>query len=49
LRWLVRSNPFNDSRIAMIVAVVTSNLDLAEAPGNVRVGKSESGRRSDLR
>ena len=27
----------------MIVAVVTSNLGLAEAPGNVRVGKSESG------
>jgi mRNA interferase MazF len=41
---IVQSNPFNDSRIATaIVAVVTSNLALAEAPGNVRVGKSESG------
>ena len=27
----------------MIVAIVTSNLALADAPGNVRVGKSESG------
>ena len=41
---IVQSNPFNDSRIAtVIVAVVTSNLALAESPGNVRVGKSESG------
>lgn len=41
---IVQSNPFNESRIATaIVAVVTSNLALAEAPGNVRIGKSESG------
>ena len=41
---VVQSNPFNDSRIAtVIVAVVTSNLVLAEAPGNVRLAKSESG------
>jgi len=41
---VVQSNPFNQSRIAtVIVAVVTSNLALANAPGNVRVGKSESG------
>jgi mRNA interferase MazF len=41
---IVQSNPFNDSRIAtVVVAVVTSNLALAEAPGNVRLGKSESG------
>jgi mRNA interferase MazF len=41
---VVQSNPFNQSRIAtVIVAVVTSNLALADAPGNVRVGKSESG------
>lgn len=40
----MQANPFNDSRIATaIVAVVTSNLALAEAPGNVRIGKSESG------
>lgn len=40
---IIQSNPFNDSRIAtVIVAVITSNLSLADAPGNVRVGKSES-------
>lgn len=41
---VVQSNPFNESRIAtVIVAVVTSNLLLAEAPGNVRLSKTESG------
>ena len=41
---IVQSNPFNASRIStVIVAVITSNLDLAAAPGNVRVGKSDSG------
>ncbi|MEY2342131.1 type II toxin-antitoxin system PemK/MazF family toxin [Acidithiobacillus sp. IBUN Pt1247-S3] len=41
---VVQSNPFNDSRIAtVIVAVITSNLGLAEAPGNVRLSKSASG------
>lgn len=41
---VVQSNPFNQSRIAtVIVAVVTSNLALAEAPGNARVSKSDSG------
>jgi mRNA interferase MazF len=41
---VVQSNPFNQSRIAtVLVAVVTSNLALSDAPGNVRVGKSESG------
>lgn len=41
---VIQSNPFNESRIAtMIVAVVTSNLNLADAPGNVRISKSESG------
>jgi mRNA interferase MazF len=41
---IIQSNPFNDSRIAtVIVAVVTSNLSLADAPGNVRIAKSESG------
>ena len=41
---VVQSNPFNQSRIAtVIVAIVTSNLALADAPGNVRLGKSESG------
>jgi mRNA interferase MazF len=41
---IIQANPYNQSRIAtVIVAVVTSNLSLAEAPGNVRVGKADSG------
>jgi mRNA interferase MazF len=41
---VVQSNPFNQSRIAtVVVAIVTSNLALADSPGNVRMGKSESG------
>lgn len=41
---IVQSNPFNQSRIATVLAaVVTSNLSLADAPGNVRVAKTESG------
>jgi len=40
----VQSNSFNQSRIAtVVVAVITSNLALTEAPGNVRLGKSEAG------
>lgn len=43
---VVQSNPFNASRIStVVVAVVTSNLALSEAPGNVRLGKAESGLR----
>jgi mRNA interferase MazF len=41
---VIQANPFNDSRIAtVIVAVLTSNLALADAPGNVRLSKSDSG------
>ena len=41
---VIQANPFNASRIAtVIVAVVTSNLALADAPGNSRISKSESG------
>ena len=41
---VVQSNAFNASRIAtVIVAVVTSTLKLAEAPGNLRIAKSDSG------
>lgn len=41
---VIQSNPFNQSRIAtVLVATITSNLALADAPGNVRVGKAESG------
>jgi len=41
---VVQSNPFNQSRIStVVVAAITSNLSLAEAPGNVRVGRSDGG------
>ncbi len=41
---VIQSKPFNESRIAtVIVAVITTNLVLGEAPGNVRLSKSESG------
>ncbi|MDB5977523.1 MAG: mRNA interferase MazF2 [Nevskia sp.] len=41
---VVQSNPFNESRIAtVVIAAITSNLALAEAPGNVRIGKADSG------
>jgi len=41
---IVQSNSFNRSRIRTVIAVVvTSNLRLAEAPGNVHLPASESG------
>lgn len=41
---ILQANAFNQSRIStVVVAVVTSNLALGEAPGNVRLGKEESG------
>lgn len=41
---VIQANPFNESRIAtVVVAIITSNLGLADFPGNVRIGKSESG------
>lgn len=41
---IVQSDAFNASRIRTIVAIVlTSNLELADAPGNVRVGAREAG------
>ena len=41
---VIQSNPFNQSRIStVVVAVVTSNLALGEAPGNVRLAKSDAG------
>jgi len=40
---LIQSDPFNASRIGtVVVAVLTSNLMLADAPGNVRLSKAES-------
>lgn len=41
---IIQANAFNASRInTVIVAVITSNLALANAPGNQRVSKSDSG------
>jgi len=41
---VVQANPFNKSTIStVLVAVITSNLALAQAPGNVRISKAESG------
>lgn len=41
---VIQSKPFNESTIAtVIVAVITSNLALAEAPGNVRLPRADSG------
>jgi mRNA interferase MazF len=41
---ILQSDPFNASRIAtVVVAVVTSNLELAAAPGNVRLKRTDSG------
>lgn len=40
---VVQANPFNRSRIATVVVVaITSNLSLADAPGNVRLPRRES-------
>lgn len=41
---VIQANRFNDSFISTIlVAVITSNLSLAEAPGNVRLRPADSG------
>ncbi|HVR80789.1 MAG TPA: type II toxin-antitoxin system PemK/MazF family toxin [Luteimonas sp.] len=41
---VIQANAFNNSKIAtVIVAVITSNLALAEAPGNLRISRSDSG------
>jgi mRNA interferase MazF len=40
---VIQSDPFNESRInTVIVAVVTSNLRLAQAPGNVLLERRQS-------
>lgn len=45
---VVSSDRFNSSRIAtVIVASVTSNMSLAQAPGNVAVTPRDSGLRKD--
>lgn len=45
---VVSIDPFNESRISTaIVCVLTSNLELARAPGNVHVSEHESGLPND--
>ena len=40
---IVQANSFNESRIStVLVSVITSNLALAQAPGNVQISKSDS-------
>ena len=40
---VIQSDEFNRSRIGtVVVAAITSNLDLAPAPGNVRLARRES-------
>ena len=40
---VIQSDAFNRSRIGtVVVAAITSNLDLAAAPGNVRLSRRES-------
>lgn len=40
---IIQSDPFNRSRIATVIAaVITSNLRLAEAPGNVLLRRADS-------
>ena len=41
---ILQSNPFNESAIAtVIVSILTSNISLAQARGNVRVSRLHSG------
>ncbi len=41
---IVSANSFNESNIqTVIVAIITSNLHLAHAPGNFKLAKSKSG------
>ena len=40
---VLQSNRFNESKIAtVIVAIITSNLELAKAPGNILLSSKES-------
>lgn len=45
---VISTDPFNDSRIStVVVTILTSNLRLAAAPGNVLVRPNESGLKKD--
>jgi mRNA interferase MazF len=41
---VIQANSFSESRIGtVVVAIVTTNLTIGGAPGNVRLGKADSG------
>ncbi len=41
---VISSNEFNNSNIStVLVAIITSNLHLVDAPGNFKISKKESG------
>lgn len=41
---VIQANAFNDSKIStVLVSIITSNIALAQAPGNIRISKSDSG------
>ena len=41
---VVQADSFNSSKIStVLVAIITSNLALSQAPGNVRISKTDSG------
>lgn len=41
---IVQSNLFNETRLrTVVIALITSNLSLEQAPGNVRLPKGEAG------
>lgn len=41
---VVQANSFNKSAIStVLIVVITSNMALAQAPGNIRISKSDSG------
>ena len=44
---MISTDTFNESRISTVVVMITSNLRLAAAPGNVRVTARETGLRKD--
>jgi len=45
---IVQADEFNNSRISTVIAVaITSNLRIADAPGNLRLPKSKTGLAKD--
>ena len=44
---MISTDTFNESRISTVVVMITSNLRLAAAPGNVSVAARETGLRKE--